>query len=267
MYLGVRMTNTVKRDTSTAATEPGAAGLRDELRLKDTIHSNLAQIRERIALACDRAGRNPDAVTLIAVTKTFPIEVVQAAFDVGLRHFGENRPQELKAKHEALPGITSGGDIHWHMIGHVQRNKAKDVVGIAERVHAIDSLRLAEELNRRAEAIGRIVPCMIQVNVSGEQSKFGLDPEQVIPFLETVVDMAHLNLDGFMTLATPVDDPEDVRHEFRLLRDIMASAREKDNRFAGLTQLSMGMSGDFDVAIEEGATHIRVGSALFGFRA
>lgn len=261
------MTNTVKGETSTAATEYGAAGLRDNVRIKDTIQHNLARIRERISLACDRAGRNADSVTLIAVTKTFSIEVVQAAYDHGLRHFGENRPQELKAKNEAIEGTTLSSDIHWHMIGHVQRNKAKDVITHAERIHAVDSLRLAEELNRRAEAAGRVVPCMAQVNVSGEVSKFGLDPEHILSFFESTASLAHLKLDGFMTLATPVDDPEKVRHEFRLLRNTMEQVRASDERFAGLTQLSMGMSGDFEVAIEEGATHVRVGSALFGSRA
>lgn len=261
------MTNTVKRETSTAATEHGAAGLGDDVRLKDAIQGNLTGILERISLACNRAGRSPDSVTLIAVTKTFPIEVIQAAYDVGLRHFGENRPQELKAKNEALPGTSCGGDIHWHMIGHIQRNKAKDVVAVAERIHAVDSPRLASELNRRAEAIGRVIPCMVQVNVSGESSKFGLDPGHVLPFLESTANLPYLKIDGFMTLATPANDPEAVRHEFRLLRHTMEQAKAEDERFAGLTRLSMGMSGDFEVAIEEGATHVRVGSALFGYRA
>ena len=230
------------------------------------IAHRVEQILERIDGACRRVGRASDDVTLIAVTKTFPLETVQAAYDAGLRHFGENRVQELVAKATALPGVCCGGDVHWHMIGHVQRNKAKDVVTHADFVHSIDSPRLAAELDRRAEVAEKVMDCLIQVNVSGESSKFGLVPEAVPAFLDQLRSCEHLRLAGFMTLASPAADPEEVRPQFRLLREISHSAAGSHNELFSRHFLSMGMSGDFEVAIEEGATHVRVGSALFGAR-
>ena len=230
------------------------------------LQQNLADIQERIARACDRVGRDPASVTLVAVTKTFPLHLVQEAYDVGLRHFGENKPQELQAKFEGLPGRQAGGDATWHMIGHVQRNKAKDVVACADRVHAVDSLRLAKELDRRAQAAGRTVPCMVQLNVSGESAKFGIEPVDAPVFMAEAMRFKNLLFDGFMSLASPTDDPETVRPEFRSLRETMERLRQSDDRFSSLTNLSMGMSGDYEIAIEEGATHVRIGSALFGAR-
>lgn len=230
------------------------------------LKKRLARIQERIARACRRVGRSPDEITLIGVTKTFPVSVVQAAYEAGVRHFGENRVQELVAKAAVLPGQIEGGDITWHMIGHLQRNKAKDVVAHADWLHSLDNLRLAETLERRATMAERVLPCFVQVNVSGETTKFGLEPDAVHAFLDALAPFEHLEIVGLMTLAAPAEDPEAVRPQFRLLRQLAETYNPRRNPRVRLRYLSMGMSGDFEVAIEEGATHIRLGSALFGPR-
>ena len=239
-----------------------------ELSLLDaaTFRDRLARIQERIVQACRRAGRSPDEVILIGVTKTFPVSVVQLAFEAGLRHFGENRVQELVAKAAVLPGHIVGGTITWHMIGHLQRNKAKEVVAHADWLHSLDNLRLAETLEQRAAQAERRLPCLVEVNVSGESTKFGLPPEAVHDFLDALAPFEHLEICGLMTLAAPTDDPEAVRPQFRLLRQLAQTYDARRNPRVQLRYLSMGMSGDFEVAIEEGATHVRIGSALFGPR-
>lgn len=217
------------------------------------ISERYSQVQERIAQACHRAGRNAGEITLIAVTKTWPPAIVEAALEAGLTDFGENKVQELVAKAPLFP------TANWHMIGHLQRNKARQVVAHAREFHALDSVRLAKALNRHAELAERILPCFVQVNVSGEDSKFGLRPQLVDEFMAQLRDLEHLRLIGLMTLASP--NVRKVREEFRLLRSIRS-------RYVhlGCQHLSMGMSGDYDIAIEEGATHVRVGSALFGPR-
>ena len=234
----------------------------DEVR---RIAGRLEVLRERIAQACRRAGRAPDDVTLVGVTKKFPVEVITAARRAGLRDFGENRVQELIEKAAALPGMIQGGDIRWHMVGHLQRNKARDVVASADVFHALESLRLAAELDRRAAQADRILPCFVQVNVSGEVSKFGLDPGDVFDMLERLAAYERLRIVGLMTLAAPVVDPEDVRPQFRRMRQIFERYNQADPPHP-MSYLSMGMSGDYEVAIEEGATHVRLGTALFGPR-
>ena len=214
-------------------------------------------LRERIARSCQRAGRLSREVTLVGVTKTFPLGVIAAALEAGLRDLGENRVQELALKARATPQDA----CRWHMIGHLQRNKAKDVVKHADVFHAIDSLRLAETLNKRAEEAARALPCFVQVNVSQEGSKFGLEEAETLDVLRRLEELEHLRIIGLMTLAAPARDPEEVRPQFRKMRALLEAYEGK-----GLSSLSMGMSGDFEIAIEEGATHIRVGSALFGRR-
>ncbi len=228
------------------------------------IAERIAAVRLRIEAACRRAGRRLDEVTLVGVTKTFPLDVVSAARVAGLRDFGENKAQELAEKAGQAPGVLHGGDLVWHMIGHLQRNKAKDVVAHADLFHALDSPRLAKELDKRAGGEGRVLPCLVQVNVSGEASKFGLDPDALYPFLDSLHEHANLQILGLMTLAEPTDDAQDVRPQFRLLREL-AEGYPAGPRVE-MRHLSMGMSGDFEVAVEEGATLVRVGSALFGPR-
>lgn len=228
------------------------------------IAERLEAVRERIAQACQRAGRHTDDITLVGVTKTFPVEMVAAAREAGLCDFGENRVQELTSKAKTMPGAAQNGTLRWHMIGHLQRNKAKDVVACADVFHALDSLRLADALDKRAAEAGRVLPCFVQVNVSGEASKFGLDPDAVAEVLQRLAEYEHLHVVGLMTLAAPAADPEDVRPQFRRLRRLFETCGA--GRHGPMASLSMGMSGDFEVAIEEGATHVRLGTILFGRR-
>lgn len=233
----------------------------------DQIAANVAAVRARIAAACARAGRSPDEVTLVAVTKTHPLDYVRAVVAAGVRDLGENRVQDLQAKAAELPGTFGGGDVRWHHIGHLQTNKAKDVLATADAFHALDSPRLADALQQRAERDGRdALRCFVQVNVSGEDSKFGLDPDTVHPFVASLRDHDRLQVAGLMTLAAPTPDPEQVRPQFALLRRLSETFPAHEHPGADLSGLSMGMSGDFEVAVEEGATHVRVGSALFGAR-
>jgi hypothetical protein len=226
----------------------------------------LADVEARIERACRRAGRTRSEVTLVAVSKTHPVSVIREAMAAGVNHFGENRVQEWRPKAEAIPGLWHGGPIVWHMIGHVQRNKAREVVEHADVVHSLDSLRLAEEFHARARDAGRRLPCFVQVNVSGESSKSGLAPEEITPLLVGLAPFETLEIVGMMTLAAPTSDSESVRPQFRTLRQLLHRARSAHPHLAGMYALSMGMSGDFEVAIEEGATHVRIGSALFGER-
>lgn len=223
------------------------------IRMMNQYSERINQVREKIAGACHRAGRSETGITLIAVTKTWPSKVVAEAAEAGLTDFGENKVQELVSKAPLFPAQN------WHMIGHLQRNKARQVVTHAKEFHALDSIRLARVLNRHAEEAGRTLPCFLQVNVSGEESKFGLDPARVVEVATELGEFKSIRLAGLMTLASP--DLQKVREEFRLLRSI----RSKYGHLTGLG-LSMGMSGDYEIAIEEGATHVRVGSALFGPR-
>ncbi|MEM9998910.1 MAG: YggS family pyridoxal phosphate-dependent enzyme [Bacteroidota bacterium] len=233
------------------------------------IQTRLEAVRARIEAAAARTGRSADEITLLAVTKTFPLGVVEAALAAGLRDFGENRVQELAEKVAHLPGAQAGNEaadaIRWHFIGGLQRNKAKTVADVADVFHALDSPRLARELNKQAAKVERVLPCFVQVNVSGEDSKSGLEPDEVGPYVDSLAAYPHLQPVGLMTLAAPARSPSDleavVRPQLRQLRRLADDVgRER------LPYLSMGMSGDFEVAIEEGATHIRLGSVLFGAR-
>ena len=221
-------------------------------------------VRQRIAAAAARAGRDAADVTLVAVTKTHPVETVRAAVEAGLRDFGENRVQELVEKAEAVPGAGAGGDVRWHLIGSLQRNKARDAAAYADLVHALDSARLADALDRRAADAGRVLPVLVQVNVSGEDAKHGVAPDAAHALLEEAAAREHLRPVGLMGMAaiarTDADLERLVRPAFGRLRALFETAP------VPLSVLSMGMSGDFEVAVEEGATHVRVGSALFGAR-
>ena len=212
----------------------------------------LASVRQRIEAACRRCGRDPASVTLVAVTKGVAVETVREAVGLGVRDLGENRVQEARAKHAALDSVK----IRWHLIGHLQRNKAKDAIRMFDVVHSVDSSALVEELDRRAD---KQIETFIQVNVSGETTKFGCAPDEAPALAQAVNACAHLRLKGLMTIAPFADDPEHARPHFRRLREL------RDNLQSSL-QLSMGMSHDFEVAIEEGADVIRVGTAIFGAR-
>jgi pyridoxal phosphate enzyme (YggS family) len=218
-----------------------------------SIDRNVREIQRRIAAACERAGRSADDVALVAVTKTIDSPAIEEAFRAGVRHFGENRVQEAAPKIERLATIRP--ELTWHMVGHLQTNKAKTAVDIFDIIQSVDSLRLAEELSRRSQ---RRLPVLVEVNVGGEESKSGLPPSRLEEAAERIAKLPNLRVDGLMTIAPWVEDAEEVRPVFRHLRQIRDAL--------GLRHLSMGMSGDFEVAIEEGATMVRIGRAIFGER-
>ncbi|MEM1041317.1 MAG: YggS family pyridoxal phosphate-dependent enzyme [Bacteroidota bacterium] len=233
------------------------------------IRARAEAVRARIDAACERAGRDPGAVRLIAVSKTFPIEVVRAGIEAGLTDFGENRVQELEEKAGVVPGETGGGSVRWHLIGPLQKNKINKALPHADAFHALDSEKLAADIDQRAVRAGRALDCFVQVNVSGESSKSGLDPDALHGFLDGLAAYAHLRVVGLMTLASPAQSPGEletlVRPQFRHLRRLAETYGGRSPNVA-LDRLSMGMSGDFEVAVEEGATEVRVGSAIFGAR-
>jgi len=225
-----------------------------------SIEGHLNEVRARLARAAARSGRTPGEVTLIAVTKTVPLDVIKAAFGLGLSDLGENRVQEAEQKIGAL----GRKGVHWHLIGHLQRNKAGRAVELFDRVHSVDDRPLAEALARRAREAGRTMPVLIEVNVSGEASKFGVAPGGLLDLAEGVAGLDGLSLEGLMTVGAPVERPEQARGGFAALRELRDRAAARIGR--PLPHLSMGMSGDFEVAIEEGSTMVRVGTALFGPR-
>ena len=222
--------------------------------------ANLEMIRQRIRTACDRAGRNPDSVTLLAVSKTHPPETIKAAADCGQIFFGENKIQEAKAKIPLCPG-----KLRWHFIGHLQSNKCRDAVELFEMIQSVDSLPLAQEINKRAEQAARRMPVLLEVNMAGEASKFGYPPERLLAELKELNALPRLEIHGLMTVPPWSPEAEDTRPHFRRLRELKERAEAVLG--APMLHLSMGMSGDFEIAIEEGATMVRVGTALFGPRA
>ena len=224
-----------------------------------SLAENLEKVYQRIRATCDRADREPNSVTLLAVTKSQPPEMVKAAADVGLLCFGENKVQEAKAKIPLCPGR-----LRWHFIGHLQSNKCRDAVELFGMVQSVDSLSLAQELNKRAELAGRHLPVLIEVNAAGEASKFGYRPESLLAELLELNALPRLEIHGLMTVPPWASEPEKSRSHFCRLREL--KLRCEQILGAPLPHLSMGMSGDFEIAIEEGATMVRVGTALFGPR-
>lgn len=221
----------------------------------------LIEVENNILDACERSGRNPEEVTLIAVSKTKPVEMLQEVYNEGIRDFGENYVQELADKIEIMPK-----DIRWHMIGHLQRNKVKYLVGKVACIHSVDSLRLAEVINERSIKLGVVTEIMAEVNIAGEESKFGFTRDEVFDFAENVSTMEGVKLVGLMTSAPYVNDPEENRQYFREMKSLSVDINEKNINNINITELSMGMTNDYIVAVEEGATHVRVGTAIFGAR-
>ena len=216
----------------------------------EDIRANLERVRERIAQAARRAGRRPEEILLVAVSKTAPVERVRAAIDAGVPALGENRVQEAKEKIRQL-----AHPVPWHLIGQLQTNKARDAVALFDLIQSVDRVDLARELDRRA---GKPVDVLLEVNVGAEPSKGGFAPADLKPALEAIAELPRLRVRGLMTIPPAASDPEQARPSFRLLRELRDQT--------GLTELSMGMSADFEVAIEEGATMVRVGTAIFGAR-
>lgn len=220
---------------------------------------NVAAIRTRIEKACGRAGRDPASVTLLAVTKGMPPEVVRQGAEAGLTLVGENKIQEAKAK---IP--LCSGRLHWHFIGHLQSNKCRDAIHFFEMIQSVDSLALALELQKWADKQAKTMPVLLEINLAGESTKFGFKPDQMLADLEAINACPRLEVHGLMTIAPWSPDPEKVRPIFRKLRELRSECEQTLG--APLPHLSMGMSGDFEVAIQEGATLVRLGTALFGPR-
>ncbi|MBI3996553.1 MAG: YggS family pyridoxal phosphate-dependent enzyme [Candidatus Omnitrophica bacterium] len=242
------------------------------------LQAQLQQVRERISHACQRCGRDPSSVTLIGVTKTVSADVVGEAIQLGLTDLGENRVQEAQAKRQALgfklqasdssvqPVACSLQPVRWHLIGHLQRNKVKLAIELFDVIHSVDSLELVNELDRQAAQRGTRVDILVQVNVSGEATKFGCAPQEVAPLAHAINRMAHLRFIGLMTMAPFSDHAEAARPYFRRLRTLRDDVVSSFQLPASSLCLSMGMSGDFEVAIEEGADFVRIGTAIFGGR-
>jgi PLP dependent protein len=220
---------------------------------------NISSVQKRIAAACERARRDPASVALLAVSKNHPPETVTEAAKLGLTLFGENKIQEAKAKIPQCPGR-----LRWHMIGHLQTNKCRDAVDLFEMIHSVDSLHLAQEINKRAEQASKSMPILLEVNAGGEASKFGYGADQLLADLPRIGELPRLEIHGLMTVPPWAPNPEKVRPMFRRLRELKIKC--EDIVGAPLPHLSMGMSGDFEVAIEEGSTIVRIGTALFGER-
>jgi PLP dependent protein len=226
-----------------------------------TVADNLSAVQERIAKAAARVGRDPAEVTLVAVTKTMPVERIREAVDAGHRVFGENRVQEAQAK---VPEL--GRDVRWHLIGHLQRNKVKFACDLFQMIESVDSLPLAQELNARAARHDLVMPILIQVNIGDETTKSGVEASEALELVQQVAVLPHVAVKGLMCVPPAVDVAEHARPYFAQLRTLaeqIAGARLPN---VAMTELSMGMSHDFEVAIEEGATMVRVGSAIFGAR-
>lgn len=231
----------------------------------DSLRDNLQQVQARIAAAAARADRDPAAITLVAVSKTRPVEALLAAYELGVRHFGENRVEEAAAKVPAFRRAIPDPAVVFHMIGHVQSRKAEDVTALFDRVHSVDSVKLAQRLARFTP---KLLPVLFEVNVSGEESKYGFDifrRAELFEALGVVAQLSPLRLDGLMTMAPMVAEPEQARPVFRALR-VLRDELAAQYPVLALLQLSMGMTDDFEVAIEEGATLVRVGRAIFGER-
>ena len=225
------------------------------------ITENLKDVEARVCAACERSGRKREDVTLIAVSKTKPVEMLEEAYAYGCRYFGENKVQELDEKYDIMPK-----DIHWQMIGHLQRNKVKYIIDKAELIHSVDSIRLAETIDKEAAKKGIVVNVLLEVNMAKEDTKFGLMPEEVMDFIHEIVRFQHIKVQGLMTIAPNVSDPEENRPVFRTLKKLAVDIKMKNIDNVRMDVLSMGMTGDYQVAIEEGATMVRVGTGIFGER-
>jgi len=248
---------------STTQTQHEHHGQWPQAQSVEDFRRNLAAVRERIAGACQRAGRDADSVRLLPVSKTVDEARLRLAYEAGCRYLGENKVQEAARKSEAMSDLT---DLKWSVIGHLQTNKARVVARFASEFQALDNLRQAEALERRLQAEGRGLDVFVQVNTSGEASKYGLQPDEVAGFLRELPAYSALRVRGLMTLALFSSDAERVRACFILLRDLRDRLRQNAHADISLDELSMGMSGDYEIAIEEGSTVVRVGQAIFGAR-
>ncbi|OPL08008.1 MAG: alanine racemase [delta proteobacterium ML8_F1] len=227
----------------------------------DYIKENLKEIKDNIRTVCEKQGRDPESVTLIAVTKTIDEAVVNESLKLGIRDIGENKVQEIERKY---PAISKG--VKWHLIGHLQRNKVKYVIDKVAMIHSVDSLRLAQEIDKRAEGIGLVMDVLLQLNIAREESKFGLDMEELYRLIEDLSRLGHIRVRGLMTMAPFVENPEEVRWVFRKMKDIFEDLKLRDFENIDMEYLSMGMTNDYLVALEEGANMLRIGTGIYGPR-
>lgn len=225
------------------------------------LKDNLTNVEKTIQAACEKGARKRSDVTLVAVSKTKPVEMLQEIYDAGVRDFGENKVQEICEKYDKLPA-----DIRWHMIGHLQRNKVKYIIDKVCMIHSVDSYRLAEEINIQAKKHQLVMPVLLEVNIAGEQSKFGVSKADTLLLAEEVAHLDSLHVEGLMAVAPYVEDPEKNRKYFREIRQLAVDIRRKNIDNIDMHVLSIGMTGDYAVAIEEGATIVRVGTGIFGER-
>lgn len=225
------------------------------------IKKNIEAVENKIKNACTKSGRDTDTAHLIAVSKTKPVAMLQQAYDAGIRDFGENKVQEILEKYDQLPG-----DIRWHMIGHLQRNKVKYIIDKVCLIHSVDSLRLAEEISKEAVKHNLTMPILIELNIAEENSKFGLTFEECEEMIRKVSALPNIQIKGLMTVAPFVEDAEENRQYFKIMKQLSVDIMTKNIDNVRMDILSMGMTGDYEVAIEEGATHVRVGTGIFGER-
>ena len=225
------------------------------------LRENLKQVEENIVKACERARRERSEITLVAVSKTKPVSMLSEIYECGVRDFGENKVQEICEKRDLLPS-----DIRWHMIGHLQRNKVKYIVNDTTLIHSVDSYRLAEEINVQAKKINRIIPILIEINIADESSKFGIAKEEALQLAEEISHLDGIQIRGLMTIAPYVENPEENRPYFKKIRELAVDIAKENIDNVSMDILSMGMTGDYAVAIEEGATIVRVGTGIFGSR-
>jgi len=226
----------------------------------EIIKNNLEIINEKIKKAALKASRNPEEIKLVAVTKTATIEQIKEAISAGVEIIGENRVQEAKEKYQILTA-----DIEWHLVGHLQTNKAKYAIEIFDLIHSVDGIKLAKEIDRRSLQFGMITNVLVEVNISGEETKYGIKPEEVEPFLKEISEFSRIRVRGLMTIAPIVEDKEEVRPYFRKLRELSKEIKKKNIKNVRMDYLSMGMTEDFEVAVEEGANIVRIGRGIFGF--
>jgi pyridoxal phosphate enzyme (YggS family) len=226
------------------------------------IAENIQKIKGRVALACRRADRDPEDVRLVAVSKTFPSTRIEEAARSGVADFGENYIQELLEKREAVGSMP----VRWHFIGHLQTNKVKYIAGWIHLIHSVERIGLAKEIDRRAAQSGRVIDVLVEVNTTGEESKYGVRPEETVGFVRQLEEFRHLHVAGLMTIGPFLPDPEGSRPMFQTLRHLKDELAALHQENVTPRHLSMGMTGDFEVAIEEGATIIRIGTAIFGRR-
>jgi len=226
----------------------------------EIIKNNLEIINEKIKKAALKANRNPQEIKLVAVTKTATIEQIKEAISEGVKIIGENKVQEAKEKYQIL-----SADIEWHLVGHLQTNKVKYAIEIFDFIHSVDSIKLAKEIDRRSLQFGMMTNVLVEVNVSGEETKYGIKPEEVEPFLKEISEFSRTRVRGLMTIAPIAEDKEEVRPYFRKLRELFEKIKSKNIKNVKMDYLSMGMTEDFEVAVEEGANMVRIGRGIFGF--